>query len=97
MMEDHELFTTLLFVDAIIGVGFPHPRVESEAVTGGLAHVETIGDTDITVWTRSALEAMPLDTLQALYTSLKLYSVEHTEQPDEGPLVWTPQGFSHAS
>ena len=34
---DHELMTHMLFVDAIVGVGFPHHQVGVDAERGGLA------------------------------------------------------------
>ena len=69
MVSDHELFTHMLFVDAIVGVGFPHPQVAIDAERGELA--------DAVGWKRSALEELPTPTLQELYTSLKLYEVTH--------------------
>lgn len=70
---NHELFTRMLFTDAIVGVGFPHPQVGADAVRGSLAHVAATG----WAWNRTALEALPLETLQDLYTGLKLHEVTH--------------------
>jgi len=66
---NHELFTHALFVDGIVGVGFPHPQVAIDAERGGLA--------DDAGWRRDVLEDLPTPTLQELYTSLKLYEVTH--------------------
>ena len=66
---NHELFTHALFVDGIVGVGFPHHQVEVDAVRGGLA--------DERGWCRDILEDLPTPTLQELYASLKLYEVTH--------------------
>jgi hypothetical protein len=64
----------MLFVDAVVGVGFPHPRVATDAERGGLA----LQKDDLTwAWYRPALEELPLSTLQELYTGLKLHEVTH--------------------
>jgi hypothetical protein len=69
-MNEHELFTHMLFVDAIVGVGFPHQQVAVDAERGGLA-------TSDGEWDPTALETLSTPTLQELYTSLKLYEVSH--------------------
>ena len=70
---NHELFTRMLFVDAIVGVGFPHPQAAVDAERGGLACY--VGHTYR--WNRTALEELPINTLQELYTALKLHEVTH--------------------
>lgn len=74
---DHELMTHMLFVDAIVGVGFPHHQVGVDAERGGLAtdwsHLAGGGFR----WVRTALEALDVNTLQELYTALKLHEVTH--------------------
>lgn len=75
MSADHKLFTKMLFVDAIVGVGFPTLQVGITAERDGLA---TVDGTAVTfAWRRDALEALDLSTLQDLYTALKLYEVTH--------------------
>lgn len=69
---NHELFTRMLFIDAIVGVGFPHNQIGIDAERGGLATL-----VDDWAWNRTALEALSLDTLQELYTGLKLHEVTH--------------------
>ena len=74
---NHELFTCMLFVDAIVGVGFPHHQVGTDAERGGLAYVWTNDTGGGFRWSRTALEELPLPTLQDLYTALKLHEVTH--------------------
>lgn len=74
---NHELFTRMLFVDAIIGVGFPHYQVQVDAVRGGLAASRGTGEDEEFIWSRYALEELELPTLQELYTGLKLHEVTH--------------------
>ena len=69
---NHELFTRMLFTDAIVGVGFPNNQVGVDAQRGGLATL-----VDDWAWNRTALEALSLATLQELYTGLKLHEVTH--------------------
>jgi len=73
---NHELFTRMLFTDAIIGVGFPHHQVATDALRGKLAYATASG----WLWNRTALEELPIDTLQDLYTGLKLHEVTHADQ-----------------
>ena len=76
---NHELLTRMLFVDAIVGVGFPHPQVAVYAERDGLASQtwDSTEDDSYFVWNRTALEELPLPTLQDLYTGLKLHEVTH--------------------
>ncbi len=74
---NHELFTHALFVDGIVGVGFPHPQVAIDAERGGLAEYTGPGQGAALRWRRDVLEDLPTPTLQELYTSLKLYEVTH--------------------
>lgn len=77
---NHELFTRMLFVDAIIGAGFPHEQVITYAELGGLAASRGDGEDKEFIWSRYALEELELSTLQELYTALKLHEVTHAEQ-----------------
>ena len=73
---NHELMTSTLFIDAIFGVGFPHPQVAIDAERGGLTTGDIYGKEPHT-WKRTALEALDVNTLQELYTALKLHEVTH--------------------
>jgi hypothetical protein len=70
---DHELFTKMLFTDAVIGVGFPALQVAVDAERGGLAiFVGNPHNLEFS-WNRDKLEELSLSTLQDLYTGLKLH------------------------
>ena len=73
----HEGFTHMLFVDAIVGVGFPNHEVGMVAEFQGLATLSGNQHNENWAWDRHALEELPLDTLQDLYTGLKLHKVTH--------------------
>ncbi len=76
--DNHELFTRMLFVDGIVGLGFPGPREVAEtAVDAGLATFTGSHDSESWLWRRTALENLTLTALQDLYTSLKLREVTH--------------------
>lgn len=78
MTEEHEGFTRMLFVDAIVGVGFPGPyEVAERATRGGLARFTGNQHNEEWTWDRPALESLALETLQTLYVSLKTYEVTH--------------------
>jgi hypothetical protein len=72
---DDTLMAQMLYVDAVIGVGFPTMQVAEHAERGGLATY--IGDQHNWkwAWRREALEALQLSTLIELYTSLKKASM----------------------
>lgn len=76
---NHELMTHMLFVDAVVGVGFPHPQVADHAIKSGLATTtwDCVEDEPRPIWTRTALEALDVTTLQELYSALKLHEVTH--------------------
>ena len=74
---NHDLFTQMLFVDAIIGVGFPHIQVAIDAERGGLATFTGTQWNEDWAWNRTTLETLSTSILQELYTSLKLYEVSH--------------------
>ena len=75
--DNHELFTRMLFVDAVVGVGFPSHDIAVNAERGGLA-TEWTNDTGGGFrWNRRILETLTTETLQDLYTSLKLQEVTH--------------------
>lgn len=78
MTDPHTLFTRALFVDAIVGVGFPHPQVATDAERGGLATqgVERDAWNEYT-WNRRILETLTTETLQEMYIGLKTYEVSH--------------------
>ena len=67
----------MLFVDAIVGVGFPHPQVAIDAERGDLAVSTGDQHNEGWAWKREALADLSTSTLQELYTSLKLYEVTH--------------------
>ncbi len=69
MTDEHTLMTRMLFIDAIVGVGFPHEQVGIDAERGGLA---TDGH-----WNRRILETLSTETLQEMYLGLKTYEVSH--------------------
>lgn len=73
---NHALMSHMLFVDAIVGVGFPHPQIAVDAERGGLTQTP-YDPSEGPHWSRAALEELPLDTLQDLYTGLKLHEVTH--------------------
>lgn len=73
MSPDHLVMTRMLFVDAVVGVGFPHPQVATDAERGGLA----TSDGEHYHWNRRILETLSTETLQDLYTRLKLHEVTH--------------------
>lgn len=76
--ENHELFTRMLFIDGIVGVGFPGPYEIAQAATdAGLATFTGNQDSESWLWRRTALENLTLTALQDLYTSLKLQEVTH--------------------
>ena len=73
--EPYTQMTRMLFIDAICGVGFPNEEVAVNAERGGLATSAGGGF----VWNRRILETLTTDTLQELYTSLKLHEVTHAD------------------
>ena len=79
MTADHVLMTRMLFVDAIVGAGFPNDAVADHAIKGGLASKtwNSAEDIPFPVWNKRILETLSTDTLQDLYTSLKLHEVAH--------------------
>jgi hypothetical protein len=78
MTAEHEGFTRMLFVDAIVGVGFPGPyEVAEHATRGGLARFTGNQHNESWGWERDALENLTLGTLQTLYVSLKTYEATH--------------------
>jgi len=87
MTDEHVLFTRMLLIDGIVGVGFPHEQVGIDAERGGLATSSNPtpygrgGDEPYLTyeWNRRILEALSTDTLQDLYTGLKLHEVAHAD------------------
>lgn len=71
---NHEGLTHMLFVDAIVGVGFPAEQAAIDAERGGLA---TLNDNGRYTWNRRILDTLSVATLQDLYTGLKLHEVTH--------------------
>lgn len=80
MIENHELMTRMLFIDAIVGVGFPHPQVAIDAERGGLATYTGDQHNPSWVWNRRILETLTTPTLQDMYTGLKLQEVSNASQ-----------------
>lgn len=74
-MSEHELFSRMLFTDAIKGVGIPSHEVGMLAERGGLAELDSDQHSERWVWKAEVLEEMSLDALQALYLSLKKHEV----------------------
>lgn len=68
---DDTLMTQMLYVDAVIGAGFPSADVAIHAERGGLAVYIGNQHNPAWAWQRSALESLQLSTLIELYTSLK--------------------------
>lgn len=75
--DAYEGLTRMLFIDAIVGVGFPHPQVGVEAVSEGLATFTGDQHNEAWAWSRTALNVLHVEDLQDLYTSLKTYEVTH--------------------
>lgn len=77
--DAHEGMTRMLFVDAVVGVGLPCEEVAEVAAKDGLVQwrlTELNGEYSTGyVWSRPALEALPLAELQELYMLLKTYEV----------------------
>lgn len=78
--DAHEGMTHMLFVDAVIGVGFPHPAVARQAVADEMATFTGDQHNESWVWNRTVLEALPISDLQDLYCSLKTYEVTHADK-----------------
>jgi hypothetical protein len=85
MTADHDLFTRMLFVDAIVGVecGITILYRSAPRGAGTGEHPNPLIDTKfdrdgpLYSWNRTALEALATPTLQELYTALKLHEVTH--------------------
>ena len=73
----HNVLTHMLFVDAIVGVGFPTPAAAESATAGGLAVFTGTQRNERWDWNRTALNELDLPTLQDLYTGLKLHEVTY--------------------
>jgi len=67
----------MLFVDAIVGCGFHNAHVAEQAVKDGLATYTNEQHEENWVWSRTALDALDIHTLQDLYTGLKLHKVTY--------------------
>lgn len=80
MMQEHELMTRMLFIDAIVGVGFPHTQVAIDAERGGLATYTGNSYQESYAWNRRILETLTTPTLQDMYTGLKLQEVSNASQ-----------------
>lgn len=75
--DAHEGMTHMLFVDAIIGLGFPHKDVGIQAGQEGMA-LFVGGHTHFGwAWSRHALENLHIEDLQEMYMGLKFYEVTH--------------------
>lgn len=74
---NHNLLTHMLFIDAIVGVGFPSVAAAESATANGLATFTGNQHYERWDWNRTALDELDLPTLQDLYTGLKLHEVTH--------------------
>lgn len=73
--DPHEGMTRMLFVDAIVGVGFPSSEAGAVALMTELAEFIGTKSHPAWRWIRPALESLPTPTLQDLYTKLKMFEV----------------------
>lgn len=71
--EPHTLLTRALFVDAIVGVGFPTYAVALHAERGGLATDKGSVSGPQYEWNRRILETLTTETLQEMYCALKAH------------------------
>ena len=78
-VSDHALFTQMLFIDAIVGVGFPCHEAGMMAEHAGLADCDGDQYNESWEWRTSALWEMSLEALQILYGSLKMYEATHAD------------------
>lgn len=78
-VQDHEGFTKMLFVDAIVGLGgWCMPQsARKEAERQGLLWFTGNQHNEGRRWNRLALEGLPLSDLQDLYVGLKYQEVTH--------------------
>ena len=77
MTDNHEGMTRMLFVDAVVGVGFPAQNLGMAAEQQELATFTGNQHNEEWSWTRTALEKLTTPDLQDLYTYLKTYEVTH--------------------
>lgn len=76
----HDGFTRMLFIDALIGVGFPVMQVGIDAERGGLARYVGFEPDAGPVpyrWNPEKLGELSVETLQELYLALKMHEVTH--------------------
>lgn len=73
MSHVHEPDTHMLFVDAIVGFGFPSMTFADLATKEGLARFDgnQWNESWAWAWERSALDALPDNELQSLYLGLQ--------------------------
>lgn len=77
LLIEHAGMTRMLFVDAIVGVGFPTYEAGIAAHNNGMATFSGNLAGKGWLWDRSALDALELNTLMDLYTSLKMREIRH--------------------
>lgn len=75
--DSHEGFTRMLFIDALAGVGLPTFASAIAASDQGLAYFCGDQHNPEWAWDSDALEKLSIETLQDLYTSIKLHKVKH--------------------
>jgi len=73
----HEPDTHMLFVDAIVGSGFPTMKFAALATEWGLAEFSGNQWNEDWAWDRSALDALPDNELQGLYLGLQQHRAKH--------------------
>jgi hypothetical protein len=71
------MYTQMLYIDAIVGVGFPCHEAGMLAEHSGLADCDSDQHNESWTWKTEALWEMSVPALQALYGSLKMYEATH--------------------
>ena len=77
LLIEHAGMTRMLFVDAIVGVGFPTYEAGVEAHNAGRATFSGNLAGKGWLWDRSALNAVEQSALMDLYTDLKMREIRH--------------------
>ena len=78
-VTEHEGFTRMLFVDAIVGVGIHRAVIGLAAEQNGFADCTGDQHSENWTWRRPALEALPTVELQDLYVHLKKHEAVHAQ------------------
>ena len=86
-VQDHALFTRMLFADALVGLGIPDGANKAALVDEGLVSWSLVAGGGVAYsWDRGALEAMGVDDLQAMYLAIKYDVVVAEDVVAEGAL-----------